>query len=109
MASIPQASAEQNTATHKKLTLKEFLMEEVHSLEGGGELAEVFLAVQDAVKGIAERLSHLGIDEGPKAAENSESGASASGRDVAKPMDIVAVSGFPPVWQLLEKLTGERT
>lgn len=95
MASTPQASAgqsEQKSAYESKPTLQEFLEKEVYGLEGGKELAAVFLAVQDACKEIAERLSHLGIDDGPASSGQGESGASASGRDVAKPMDIVAVS-----------------
>ncbi|GAQ82255.1 Fructose-1,6-bisphosphatase [Klebsormidium nitens] len=93
MTSIPRASAgqsEQRTASQTKLRLQDFLEKEVHGLEGGKELAAVFLAVQEACKGIAERLSHLGIDDGPALTGGGESGASASGRDVAKPMDIVA-------------------
>jgi hypothetical protein len=85
-----------STATGSKPTLQEFIKKEVGELhQGEEELEALFWALQDAVKGIAKRLSHMGIEDGRGPAVSEEASASASGREKAKPMDIVAVRPYP--------------
>lgn len=94
--SIPRSARLSGTSTVSKPTLQEFIRKEVgESYQGEEELEALFWALQDAIKGIANRLSHMGIEDGRGPAVSEEASASASGRDKAKPMDIVAVRPYP--------------